>query len=117
MPSSALEVSNAVAGNSYFDRQGFKPATSLDGAPGPNPVRPEIPSHSHGPNAISDLMMHFESVKQRCTYQVMRLMPILSIVHHHYMSAANERLTDVNALHAALENGISSAPEPRDSER
>jgi hypothetical protein len=32
-------------------------------------------------------------------------------------STANERLTDVNALHVALENGITSAPEPRDSER
>ena len=63
-------------------------------------------------------MLHFESVKQRCTYQVSPLTahwPILLI--EPLMSAANERLTDVNALHAALENGINSAPEPRDSER
>lgn len=53
------------------------------------------PSHQHAPHALSDLMSHFESVKQRST----------------------DRLTDVNSLHAALENGISSAPEPRDSER
>ena len=72
--SGAAEGSGGVAAtSSYFDRQGTKPVTSLDAAPGSNAVRPDVPSHSHGPNAISDLMLHFESVKQRCTYRVLPL--------------------------------------------
>ena len=110
--------SSAAITSSYFDRQSSKPVTSLDAAPGSNVIRPDVPSHSHGPNAISDLMLHFESVKQRCTYQVSPLTAQYRILLiEPLISAANERLTDVNALHAALENGINSAPEPRDSER
>lgn len=55
--------------------------------------QPQMPSHT--PNALTDLMHNFENVKLKRA----------------------DRANDLDGLNAALESGLASAPEPRDSER